>query len=70
MAPSGAFAGGPVFLPAALQSFSGQNVAVVNPFFSKSSAARELRPPPFHVKTSCTSRGTSFIRASSCSIGM
>lgn len=62
--PSGAFAGGAVLCPAAFHAFSGQNVAVAYPFFSKSSAARELLPPPFQVNTSWTSLGTSFMRAS------
>jgi hypothetical protein len=63
--PSGAFETGAVFFPLAFHSFSAQNVAVVYPFCWKSSAARELRPPPFQVKTSWTSLGTSLIRASS-----
>jgi hypothetical protein len=63
--PSGAFETGAVFFTFAFHSSSGQNVAVVYPFFWKSSAARELRPPPFQVKTSWTSLGTSFMRASS-----
>jgi hypothetical protein len=52
IAPSGGFTGGRVSFPLAFQSFRAQNVAVANPFFSKSSAARELLPPPFQVKTS------------------
>lgn len=52
IAPSGGFTGGRVPFPLAFQSLRAQNVAVVNPFFSKSSAARELLPPPFQVKTS------------------
>jgi hypothetical protein len=51
-APSGVFLGASVLYPFDFQSFIVQNVAVLYPFFSKSSAARELLPPPFQVKTS------------------
>jgi hypothetical protein len=50
--PWGGVTGGRVSCPFFFQSSRAQNVAVVKPFFSKSSAARELLPPPFQVKTS------------------